>query len=240
MSKNETFWSKSPIGHVQSSQEFYLKSYERAFLLKCTKDGLNPKVAAIFGCGNGREIPGMLEILKVERLHSYDISPKLLNECRENMSKLGIETPIEYYERDFAKPGLEFPTIDVAYVSNGVLSYILPEKAQDVFLGKVRESMNDNAYMVVEVPCLLGGSLFRKASQFLYGVSNIVFKGRSFGMKRVVSGKYVNHYMKFTKDTLKRKLENNGFKVAEITTMEEFRGSNQRYNTVIALCRKAQ
>ncbi len=91
--ENKDFWEKENI--IQTQEVLQKASDFETYLLNRAEEKFSKfgkiKNIKVFGCGTGREVESIAELLKPDFILASDISENMITKCNQNLIKWGID-----------------------------------------------------------------------------------------------------------------------------------------------------
>jgi hypothetical protein len=233
--KKDQFWSNSPLGKVQSLQNFYLKNYEK-YILENSKSHLPHECRVLLvGCGASREVDGLFDILQPKFVSGIDLSEDLVLKSRENVKNCGWENKYNIEYLDFMSVK-DLRNYDLIWFSNNVLAYIITDQDSfKQFMSKLKTLENkNNCAIFFEVPKIFRWGIVGNIIvffEFLYFKITM----HCWGLKKINSGEYSLRYKNFSLRECENIFSQIGFNKIILTTKSIFRGKNSKDDTILGL-----
>jgi SAM-dependent methyltransferase len=231
--ENKEFWEREDIIHSQDKTVGNTSSYE-VYLYEKTKkyfEDLHVTInsAKIFGCGTGREIKGLLKYLSINHILATDISQNMITKAKVNIQSWGLEDKVVLKVEDASKFSHEKDSFELVTLMNCMLTYV--HKKED------RYKIFETAHTILKPKgCLIGAvhnqvGTPQKTIYFLIRrILKRVLKNEPGARTTGFYGFDVKGYY-FTKNDLRRHLEDNGFTNIEIKSLTDyFKEINVKYN----------
>jgi ubiquinone/menaquinone biosynthesis C-methylase UbiE len=196
------FWDFSPLGKYQAEHNFFVKDYEELLFneMKSKMTGCEEINLLLVGCGAGREIPKILEIVKPQKLVAIDLSSELLTLAKDRFNKIKLSfrnVDVSFILIDFLKID-NLNEYNVIYFSNNVLAYILSNSNRiDLFIDKLK-SLSTGKSIIFEVPLIYRWGIMKNIYAVLIFFQNFV-KYKLWGLMECRSGDYKCIYKNFSK-----------------------------------------
>jgi len=217
---NKDFWNQSDV--IMSQDKLTLPKlyfYEAVLLEKVPFDHRAKLRIQVFGCGTGREIPGILEIFPNAEIIASDIADKMIEKCRHNIGKWGLgDKPIKLIVSPSEEVDEPAGSSDIVTIMNNMLTYVTPISARMKVFENAGRILRENGYVIGVVHHRYGKPLktlyflFQVLIQWMPGVRLGDRLGGFFG-KRIRF-----HY--FSKGEVRMLLEGTGFQPVLITDLK--------------------
>lgn len=220
--ENKSFWENQDVIATQdrtvaSSANYEVYLYEKAaFHIKKNKE----KIAKVFGCGTGREIPEVIKHTGVDRVFASDIAENMIRKCKENVANWGLTNVVKIEVIDAVEFKTEDSPFDVVTIMNNMLNYIIDKKQRQKIFKNSFEILKDNGCIIGVVHNQIGTP--QKTAYFLLRRFFKPFLKKEVGYRLTgFKGLRCGGYY-FTKNDLEQLLKESNFKNIEIISLEEF------------------
>jgi SAM-dependent methyltransferase len=238
MDERISFWGKSKTGKVQLNQGTYLKDYEDFYLrkIKFLKNNGQIEKIAILGCGNGREIDGIIKIFNPLKIIGYDFSPELIDYARNRYPE---NNSVSFILADLTDSEFQIENnVDLVIISNNTLAYIVPLQKRRILLNKLNDSLITGGWLFFEVPRRIGSNNLKNMVVFFVFLFNYTFKKLNFGDRNIISEGYriTTHF--FSKFEIRKMLDLSNFELIDVSKKSSFRRRKELHDTMLVVAHK--
>lgn len=227
---NKEFWEKDDVIVTQRLKK--IADFEKYMLDKANefynKFGKIENIK-IFGCGSGREIESIAEYFMPKRIVASDISENMINRCNDNLRSWNIDSITETVAINATEYDYELNSFELVTILNSMMTYVADKND--------RMRIYNNSFNILKKNGIIIGTVHNQEGVFLktfyFKIRNLFsfILGDKVGNRDTgfngfkVPGYYYNSY------GLKNDLQEAGFQVVEISSLEEFnKKQNLTYN----------
>jgi SAM-dependent methyltransferase len=242
---NKDFWENEQI--IQTQEVLEKASAFEIYLLKTANERYSKfgkiKNIKVFGCGTGRELESINEILAPEFILASDISENMIAKCNLNLKKWGIVSITKTLVENAVFLNEPKNNFELVTILNSMLTYVPDRKDRlSVFRNSI-DLLKNNGVIIGTVHNQVGTplkTLYFKIRNFFSFILGEKVGNRNTGF----NGYSVPGYY-YSKNGLIKDLNDAGFSEIEVYSLEEFYNDNgasynrkKGYNNLIFIAQK--
>lgn len=231
--ENKDFWEREDIIYSQDKTATNTSGYEVYLYEKAKKYLQDKKItvhnAKVFGCGTGREFHGLLKHISIDKILGTDIAENMIKKGIQNIKDWGMEDIVELKVEDASKFKAQESSFELVTLMNCMLTYVNRKEDRYQIFKTANEILKPGGCLIGAVHNQVGTP--QKTTYFFIRRLFKSFLKSEPGNR--VTGFYgfdVKGYY-FTKNDLRKHLQDNGFVNIEIKSLSEhYKEINIPYN----------
>lgn len=231
--ENKDFWEIENVIYTQDYRATQTSDYEAYLYEKLAQltaqNGVKIENAKIFGCGTGREILGLMKYFDLKRVLGTDISENMIKKGNINIKEWNLSEKVSLQVGDATQFSGQNESYELVTLMNSVLTYVDKKEDRYKIFKASNEILKSGGYIIGSVHNQSGAPL-KTIYFFLRRCLKPFLRNEPGNRMTGFKGYDVKGYY-FTKNGLKKHLQDANFKVVEILSLGEYyKKQNVKYN----------
>lgn len=230
--ENKTYWEDEAVILTQDQRNTSLTAFEKFLFeqarIRFSNNNLIVHQAIIYGCGTGRDINEVIKFFGNIKVSAYDISSNMIKKCLENIQLWKLSN-IETTVCDVVNYPVLPSHYELSIILNSMLTYVHKREQRMQIFKNSHTTLKNNGVVLGVVHNQVG--VFTKTMYFKLRRVFKIFLKEDVGHRYSGSIGYKVKSYYYTKEDLKKDLEESNFKNIEVYSLEEyFANQGQKYD----------